>query len=126
MSSKLLALQDVKIDRINKDGSVSTLPLTASPYYRALVLEGEEGQVIYEDYTNRLNEAFPEEPMGLDWRGFMELKASMAEGLKQEGDPIRIVRNLVFDGQHRLAILLFLNGPKQLLQIEDDVVTGLW
>lgn len=121
-----IRLGDLKIDRVREDGDVETLPLMASPYYRALVLGGDEGKQAYEDYSARLDRLYPETGPGLDYAGFMALLSDIrTSGLRDCPDPIRVVRNLVYDGQHRLAIMLYLYGPGQYIEVDFETLVGL-
>lgn len=124
--TRSLKLGELKISRVRKDGEVENMPLTASPYYQALTLGGDAGKLVYDEYTSRLDAFYPDDHSGLDYSGFMELLSSIrTNGFEETFDPVRVIGNSVYDGQHRLAIMLYLYGKDQAIELEYDTMIGL-
>lgn len=121
-----IKLGDLKIDRLAVDGEMYRLPLQASPYYQSLVEPLAQGIARYNDYTDLLDREFPESPPGMSYERFLVLREKIRDERINPAywDPIRIVQGVVYDGQHRLAIMLELYGPELSVLVEDDVVVG--
>jgi hypothetical protein len=121
-----IKLRDVKFTRIWENGEAQDLTLENSPYYVAISAGGAFGHAVYDFYNTRLNRLFPEDEPGLDYSGFLHLLSDMrTNGLRQTQDPIRVVDGVVFDGLHRLSIMLYLYGTEQEIEVEDGQVVGL-
>lgn len=123
MSLRFLTLDALKIDRIREDLEVETVPLSASVYLRALRQDDSD---IYAQYTKRLDDEFGGQP-GMTWFEFLDLVDSIREhGFNTSlGNPILVHNRLVFDGQHRLAALYHVYGPRCELSLFDDEVIAV-
>lgn len=125
---RTITLKELKIDRIRPDGEVETVPLTASPYLKSLMCDDkEEARRIYDEYTELLNREFPEAPAGRTYEEFGDLMLDLTiAGFRNDRpDPITVYENMVFDGQHRLAILTYLHGTDARIVLANDQVVGI-
>jgi hypothetical protein len=89
-------------------GAWNLVPLIASPYYRSYRTGCKK---TFERYRRILKEYSPTFDQELDWTGFRRLARSLKQIDPEKMKTVRIEGGVIYDGHHRLAILLALHGP---------------
>lgn len=104
-----MRLGDLKAVVCDSLGSWGEVPLEKSPYYESYRLGSRE---IFESYRKILKQFSSDFNEELDWAGFRKLARSLRGGVDPKRmESVRIEGGVIYDGQHRLAILLALHGP---------------
>ncbi len=104
-----MKLGELKAVVCNNLGSWEEVPLIKSPFYQSYLTGSREIFERYRKILKKYSSTYKEE---IDWTQFRRL----ARSLKARVDPkkmetVRIEDGVIYDGQHRLAILLSLHGP---------------
>ena len=105
-----MRLGDLKAMVCDDRGNWPAVPLSESPYFKALAT-GDRSH--FDHYHERLRQFSPTFDTEINYEGFQDLAYRMATlgARPKKMKTIRIENGLILDGQHRLAILLALHGP---------------
>lgn len=105
-----MRIGDLKALVCDDQGNWPAVPLSESPYFKALVT-GDRSH--FDAYFERLRQFSPAFEDELDYEGFQALAFTIGtQGSRpKKMKTIQIEDGLILDGQHRLAILLALHGP---------------
>ena len=105
-----MRLGDLKAVVCDRLGSWKEVPLAQSPYYRSYQSGDNKTFERYRKLLKQFSPTFEEE---LDWTGFRRLARSLKRGIDPKKlETVRVEDGIIYDGQHRLAILLALHGPE--------------
>ncbi len=120
----IIKLDDLKITKVNEDGSFSPYPITESEYFKSLV---DNNSTKYNTYLDQLEKYHYKKPISetseMTYEQFQALRwdIQVSLGFKIQNSKIKIgENNVVLDGQHRLAILQYIYGKDYLLAVEID------
>jgi hypothetical protein len=105
-----MKLGDLKAVVCDPLGSWKEVPLAQSPYFKA-VSTGDRSH--FDEYYERLRQFSPAFEDELDYEGFQALAFTMGTlgARPKKMKSVRVEDGIIYDGQHRLAILLALHGP---------------
>lgn len=123
----ILPLKEIKITRIQPDSSFKPFPIERSAYSIALKYSSE---ILYNAYLADLEEFhYKREITSEDEMSYDEFE-SLFQNIKENGfdasiEPIKIFAKEAGDGQHRLAILYFLN-PESSLEVDETGTVTKW
>jgi hypothetical protein len=117
---KLIPLKDIKITRIQSDGTFKPSPIEQSAYYRALE---DSSELIYKLYLDKLSAYHYKRPITSDDEMSYDEFEILFQDIKEKGfhaqDPfITIYNNEAGDGQHRLAIMYFI-APDSAVEVDE-------
>ncbi len=119
----IIKLDDLKITKVNEDGSFSPYPITESEYFKSLV---DNNSTKYNTYLDQLEKYHYKKPISetseMTYEQFQDLRCDIqvTEGFKIQDPKIKIINNIILDGQHRLSILQNIYGEDYLLAVEID------
>ena len=124
---KTIPLSDIRVLVYQRDGTCPSLPLDHSPYYQTLV----DGHIkVWKHYKYSILRRWSPSTV-MQERSYGQFK-KLAKRIREEGfdpAPPRITLDqdgvTALDGQHRLAILLWLHGPSLVLHIENNEVMNV-
>jgi hypothetical protein len=130
-------LGELKVTKVNKDGSFSVHPLHDSEYYKTLQATSPINALeIFHSYKERLAKYHYKKSVWDLYRSgentleqFLNLKNSIDHGLDiSKGDIfINEENGVIVDGQHRCAILLNEHGAETLLfEVKGSRVMKIW
>ena len=106
-----MRLGDLKALVCDDQGNWPAVPLSESPYSKTLVT-GDRSH--FDAYYERLRQFSPTFGDELDYEGFQALAFTMGTlgARPKKMKSVRVEDGIIYDGQHRLAILLALHGPE--------------
>lgn len=109
-----MRLGDLKALVCDPEGNWPAVPLSQSPYYKALAT-GDRRH--FDEYYERLRQFSPAFEDELTWEGFSALAFSIVTlgARPKKMKDIRIEDGVILDGQHRLAALFAVHGADYTL-----------
>jgi hypothetical protein len=130
MARMTLSFRDLRITKVNEDGSFSPHMIKESEYYKALeAYSHEESKQIFNAYKERLAKHHYKRPFEeipeRTFDQFIELFTGIIDHFDlSKGDILINDRNEITDGQHRVSILCYLFGYGASFEVENGKVTA--